>query len=141
MGKHQGTLVETAIKNSGVAITRIIKKIKSDYKGIRCSRTKLYSLFKQKEIDPKLILVLGSIIYYDFTKDFVGLKDKIVDFALEEGDLSYYKQEKYKDELLLLKKEFSQLQKSYNRVINFLNKLVNSDIKPVTKKEIERFLK
>ncbi len=136
--KHQGKIIRSAIKESGVPITKIIEKMKKYYKGLKCSRTKLYYLFKQEEISSKFILVLGNIIYHDFSVDFpeLGLEE-MVKPALGESSLFYFRKKK---KLLIHKKEFSSLQKSYIKLLEFMTKVANDNTELIIKEKINNFL-
>ncbi len=137
--KHQGKIIQSVIKKSGVPITKIIEKIKKDYGGLRCSRTKLYYLFKQEEVDSKFILALGSIIYHDFSVNFpkLGLK-KMIEPALEESNLFYFR--KNKQLLLIHEKATLKLQKSYIRLLKCMTKIANNNTDTIIKEKINNFL-
>ncbi|RZK31371.1 MAG: transcriptional regulator [Hymenobacter sp.] len=60
---HQGEIVQEAIKNSGISITRIVEEL-----GI--TRPTIYRKFKDDTIDAKFVRRIGEIIGHDFTKDF-----------------------------------------------------------------------
>ncbi len=56
---HKGETVEKAIRNSGIPITQIAKKL-----GI--SRQQIYNLFEKDAVEWELLVKLGRIINYDF---------------------------------------------------------------------------
>ena len=60
---HQGEIVQEAIKNSGISITRIVEEL-----GI--TRPTIYRKFKEDTLDAKLVRKIGEIIGHDFTQDF-----------------------------------------------------------------------
>jgi AcrR family transcriptional regulator len=60
---HQGEIVQEAIKNSGISITRIVEEL-----GI--TRPTIYRKFKDDTLDAKFVRRIGEIIDYDFTQNF-----------------------------------------------------------------------
>lgn len=139
MNLHKGKILRTAIEESGVSVTRIVAKIKEKYKYIKCSRTRLYHLFKQQEVDDNLMLMVGKIIYHDFTKDIPDLvKNSIIDEVYEGQDLGYEREAK--KELFLIRQSHAKLQIAYINLLSFLTKVANQNNDVELKREIERFL-
>ncbi|MBJ6144026.1 helix-turn-helix domain-containing protein [Hymenobacter sp. BT559] len=60
---HQGEIVQEAIKNSGISITRIVEEL-----GI--TRPTMYRKFKDDTLDTKFVRKIGEIIGHDFAQDF-----------------------------------------------------------------------
>jgi len=60
---HQGEIVQEAIKNSGISITRIVEEL-----GI--TRPTIYRKFKDDTLDAKFVRKIGEIIGHDFAQDF-----------------------------------------------------------------------
>jgi plasmid maintenance system antidote protein VapI len=60
---HQGEIVQEAIKNSGISITRIVEEL-----GI--TRPTIYRKFKDDTLDAKFVRRIGEIIGHDFSTDF-----------------------------------------------------------------------
>jgi plasmid maintenance system antidote protein VapI len=60
---HQGEILQEAIKNSGISITRIVEEL-----GI--TRPTIYRKFKDDTIDTKFVRRVGEIIGHDFSLDF-----------------------------------------------------------------------
>jgi plasmid maintenance system antidote protein VapI len=60
---HQGEIVQEAIKNSGISITRIVEEL-----GI--TRPTIYRKFKDDTLDANLVKRIGEIIGHDFSQDF-----------------------------------------------------------------------
>jgi AcrR family transcriptional regulator len=60
---HQGEIVQEAIKNSGISITRIVEEL-----GI--TRPTIYRKFKDDTLDTKFVRKIGEIIGHDFAQDF-----------------------------------------------------------------------
>ena len=65
--QHHGEILEQAIRQSSVAISKIAKK--TGY-----SRTHIYNLFQQKNIDLNLLLVIGEFIHHDFSDSISQLR-------------------------------------------------------------------
>jgi plasmid maintenance system antidote protein VapI len=60
---HQGEIVQEAIKNSGISITRIVEEL-----GI--TRPTIYRKFKDDTLDAKFVRKIGEIIGHNFSTDF-----------------------------------------------------------------------
>ena len=60
---HQGEILQEAIKNSGISITRIVEEL-----GI--TRPTIYRKFKEETIDYNIVKRIGEIINHDFSNDF-----------------------------------------------------------------------
>jgi hypothetical protein len=59
---HKGEVVEQAVRNSGMAITKIAQKLGK-------SRRWMYLMFDNPNIDIETILKIGAIINYDFSDE------------------------------------------------------------------------
>ncbi|WP_071885032.1 helix-turn-helix domain-containing protein [Hymenobacter sp. DG25B] len=60
---HQGEILQEAIKNSGISITRIVEEL-----GI--TRPTIYRKFKDETLDYAFVKRIGDIISHDFSNDF-----------------------------------------------------------------------
>ena len=60
---HQGEIVQEAIKNSGISITRIVEEL-----GI--TRPTIYRKFKDDTLDTNFVKRIGEIIGHNFAQDF-----------------------------------------------------------------------
>ena len=60
---HQGEIVQEAIKNSGISITRIVEEL-----GI--TRPTIYRKFKDDTLDNSFVKRIGEIIGHNFANDF-----------------------------------------------------------------------
>ncbi len=61
--KHAGEIVENAVRNSGITLSKLSKRIGR-------SRQYLYNIFESNKIDWEVIESIGSIIHHDFYIDF-----------------------------------------------------------------------
>ncbi|MBU6119799.1 helix-turn-helix domain-containing protein [Hymenobacter siberiensis] len=64
---HQGEILQDAIKNSGISITRIVEEL-----GI--TRPTIYRKFKDEIVDYSFVKKVGDIINYDFSTEFTVLQ-------------------------------------------------------------------
>lgn len=71
---HQGEILQEAIKNSGISITRIVEEL-----GI--TRPTIYRKFKEETIDYNFVKRIGEIINHDFSKDFTTLQQSTLSFV------------------------------------------------------------
>jgi len=64
---HQGAILQEAIKNSGISITRIVEEL-----GI--TRPTIYRKFKEETVDPNFVKRVGAVIGHDFSRDFAVIQ-------------------------------------------------------------------
>ena len=64
---HQGEILQDAIKNSGISITRIVEEL-----GI--TRPTIYRKFKDETIDYSFVKKVGDVINHDFSCDFTSVQ-------------------------------------------------------------------
>jgi AcrR family transcriptional regulator len=71
---HQGKILQEAIKNSGISITRIVEEL-----GI--TRPTIYRKFKEETLDYAFVKQVGEIITHDFSHDFTSLQQAVLPFV------------------------------------------------------------
>ncbi|QIL76473.1 helix-turn-helix domain-containing protein [Hymenobacter sp. HDW8] len=71
---HQGKILQDAIKNSGISITRIVEEL-----GI--TRPTIYRKFKEETLDYGFVKQVGEIITHDFSHDFTSLQQAALPFV------------------------------------------------------------
>ncbi|WP_185816824.1 helix-turn-helix domain-containing protein [Hymenobacter metallilatus] len=71
---HQGEILQEAIKNSGISITRIVDEL-----GI--TRPTIYRKFKDDTLDYGFVKRVGEIIGHDFSQDFTSLQQSVLPFV------------------------------------------------------------
>ena len=67
---HQGEILQEAIKNSGISITRIVDEL-----GI--TRPTIYRKFKEETVDYNFVKKVGDVINHDFSKDFTDIQSPL----------------------------------------------------------------
>ncbi|MBT2556903.1 hypothetical protein J7E24_03845 [Hymenobacter sp. ISL-91] len=72
---HQGEILQDAIKNSGISITRIVDDL-----GI--TRPTMYRKFKERELDYTFVKRVGEIIGHDFSNDFTIAEQTDISFSV-----------------------------------------------------------
>ncbi|MBD2713500.1 hypothetical protein KBK19_00460 [Microvirga sp. STR05] len=73
---HQGEILQEAIKNSGISITRIVDSL-----GI--TRPTIYRKFKEETLDYVFVKRVGDIIGHDFSNDFTSLQHSTLPFVTQ----------------------------------------------------------
>ena len=73
---HQGEILQDAIKNSGISITRIVEEL-----GI--TRPTIYRKFKDDTLDANFVNRVGQIIGHDFTQDFTIAQQSALPFVTQ----------------------------------------------------------
>lgn len=71
---HQGKILQDAIKNSGISITRIVEAL-----GI--TRPTIYRKFKEETLDYGFVKQVGEIITHNFSQDFTSLQQAVLPFV------------------------------------------------------------
>lgn len=71
---HQGEILQEAIKNSGISITRIVDEL-----GI--TRPTIYRKFKEETLDYSFVKKVGDIINHDFSLDFTASQQSALAFV------------------------------------------------------------
>ena len=71
---HQGEILQEAIKNSGISITRIVEEL-----GI--TRPTIYRKFKDDTLEAGFVKRVGEIIGHDFAKDFTVVEQSALSFV------------------------------------------------------------
>lgn len=72
---HQGEILQEAIKNSGISITRIVEEL-----GI--TRPTIYRKFKDETLDASFVKRVGEIIQHDFSQDFTLQQQAALPFVV-----------------------------------------------------------
>jgi hypothetical protein len=65
--QHRGEIVEKAVRQSGIPLTQLTKKLGK-------SRRWIYNAFENPNLSLDLISEIGKIIHHDFGNDFLELK-------------------------------------------------------------------
>ncbi len=73
---HQGEILQEAIKNSGISITRIVEEL-----GI--TRPTIYRKFKDDTLDANFVKKIGLIIGHDFSQDFTITEQSVLPFVTQ----------------------------------------------------------
>lgn len=73
---HQGEILQEAIKNSGISITRIVEEL-----GI--TRPTIYRKFKEDTLDYNFVLRVAEIINHDFSNEFTALQQSSIPFVTQ----------------------------------------------------------
>ena len=111
MMQHRGEILETAIRQSGVPITRIVKKLSK-------SRRWLYNQFTRQDVSLDVFLEIGKLIHHDFSQDLNEFKPNARRSHLIEdaNDNEYGNQtaQYWKDKYMHLLEEYNELLKSQN---------------------------
>ena len=71
---HQGEILQEAIKNSGISITRIVEEL-----GI--TRPTIYRKFKEETVDYNFVKKIGDIINHDFSNDITTSQQSSLSFV------------------------------------------------------------
>ena len=117
MMQHRGEILETAIRQSGVPITRIVKKLSK-------SRRWLYNQFTRQDVSLDVFLEIGKLIHHDFSQDLNEFKPKArLSHLIEDANDNEYGNQSaqyWKDKYMHLLEEYNELLKSQN--LNLKNK-------------------
>ena len=119
---HLGEILQEAIKNSGVSITRIVDEL-----GI--TRPTIYRKFKDETLDYNFVKRVGEIINHDFSDDFTNAQQSVLSFVtpaqkdtvapsvtarVTQAPLSDFEPSK---QLLILQTKYIALLEAYNELL------------------------
>jgi predicted transcriptional regulator len=113
---HRGEKIEKAVRASGIPISLLAKKLK-------LTRRTVYNIFEDPDAEIDIILQIGKIINYDFSKDFPKLIMK--NYALLEDPQAEYGSKTIKElreEVEYWKGKYIHLLEEYNRILLKLTK-------------------
>ncbi len=116
---HKGELIEKAVRTTRFPITLLARRLGK-------SRRHVYYLFEKPDVSLDVVLQIGKIIQYDFTKDLQEISKIPIDYQLDVitnpdisfEDLNYWKSKYF--ELLeqhkfLLKNKLEEYFKNNNK--------------------------
>ncbi len=107
--QHRGELLKEAIKDSGVPLTRIVKKLNK-------SRRWLYNQFLLPDVPLDILIEIGRIIHVDFSNKVQQLKpDSKNSFLFLDGSEEGYGNNSaqfWKDKYMALLEEYTNVLKS-----------------------------
>lgn len=78
---HQGEMLQEAIKNSGISITRIVD-------GLGITRPTIYRKFKDETLDYAFVKKVGELIGHDFSNDFTVVQQVSLPFVTNRSDVT-----------------------------------------------------
>lgn len=98
---HRGEIVRKAVKNSGIKISELSRKLGK-------SRRFIYNMFDKELMPFPCIKKIGMIINYNFSNEIPELEDNL---GLNENEMCW------KDKYINLLEEHHKLLKEYNEFI------------------------
>jgi DNA-binding Lrp family transcriptional regulator len=119
---HQGEILQEAIKNSGISITRIVEEL-----GI--TRPTIYRKFKEETVDYNIVKRIGEIINHDFSNDFTVVQQSVLSFVTQQAKTpvtstvtprvtsSLNAESDPAKQLLLLQAKYISLLEAYNELL------------------------
>lgn len=122
--EHRGEIIENAIRQSGIPLTRLVKKLKK-------SRGWMYAVFSNPKVSIDVVLEIGKVIHYDFSEEIKELK-KYKNLSYEnharDPKLNYSKElkevEQWKNKYMELLERYNELlvkagkPKAYKTIVN-----------------------
>lgn len=106
--KHRGEIVENAVRQSGIPITQVAKRLGK-------SRRWMYMLFQNSQISFELILEIGKILNHDFSSEISNLPiPPSAKFTTSENEHEYERAsaEFWKNKYLELMEKYTELLES-----------------------------
>jgi hypothetical protein len=117
MMQHRGEILENAIRQSGIPLTRIVKNLNK-------SRRWLYNQFSRQDVSLDVFLEIGKLIHHDFSKNLNEFKPNTrQNHLIEDANDAVYGNQSaqyWKDKYMHLLEEYNELLKSQN--LNLKNK-------------------
>lgn len=130
--KHQGKIVEKALRNSGFKITNIAVAMK-------VNRSQIYRYFRSEEIDHKTLFKLGQAIGYDFVEDLPELciSKSYIEAEKSLGGKHYQKNKRVAN----MQKRYYRTKEAYHKLRDFLVEMLAKSELDEVKKEVDQFFK
>lgn len=100
--KHRGSIIRDAIRNSGMSITELARRMQR-------SRKHVYNIFENPNVSLVEIAQIGKIIHYDFGNDFEELRN----VSSESSGVGF----KYAEGTQLWKEKYITLLEKYNELL------------------------
>ncbi len=114
--KHKGKILEKAVRNSNISITKIAELI-------GYTSRNMYNLFERDDLPNELFIRTGKIIGYDYSKDLPELTEFLM---LREPQEAYNLNGAYQQKYLELLEKHMKLKEEYDLLMESLH--------PTTKK-------
>ncbi len=107
--QHRGEIVKDAVYKSGYSITELAKRMGK-------SRRWVYLMFENHSVSLDVILQIGQIIHYNFTKEIADLYPfkKILSKSLSDSQNEDFSSDYWKNKYLHLLEEYNELLKEKN---------------------------
>jgi hypothetical protein len=108
--EHRGEIIEKAIRNSGIPLTSIARKVGK-------SRQWVYLLFQNPNVSLNVVIQIGKIIYHDFRGEIKGLTSDVNHFHEPYGE-KFNEEQSWKEKYFLLMEEHLKLLKKVSKESN-----------------------
>lgn len=107
--QHRGEIIKDAVYKSGYSITELAKRMGK-------SRRWVYLMFENHSVSLDIILQIGQIIHYNFTKEITDLYPlkKILSKSLSDSENEDCSNDYWKNKYLELLEEYNELLKEKN---------------------------
>jgi plasmid maintenance system antidote protein VapI len=88
--EHRGEIIEQAVRNSGLAISKIAAKLGK-------SRRWMYLMFENPNVPYETVLEIGKILHHDFSDDLKLMQTSMAEPIEQYGnrDLNYWREKYY----------------------------------------------
>jgi len=88
--EHKGEIIEKAVRNSGLAISKIAAKLGK-------SRRWMYLMFDNPNVPYEIILEIGKILHHDFSHDLKLIQMSVSEPIEHYGnkDVNYWREKYY----------------------------------------------
>jgi ABC-type dipeptide/oligopeptide/nickel transport system ATPase component len=108
--EHRGEIIEKAIRNSGIPLTSIARKVGK-------SRQWVYLLFQNPNVSLNVVIQIGKIIYHDFSGEIKGLSAETSHLNDPFGQ-KFNEEQSWKEKYFLLMEEHLKLLKKLSKESN-----------------------
>lgn len=100
--QHKGQILEKAVRESGIPLTKITKRINK-------SRRWIYNAFENPNLSIDYIIEIGEIIHYDFSDALIELKKFNSSSLKKAGLLNEEYPEYWKNKYLDLLEKYNEI--------------------------------
>jgi hypothetical protein len=100
--QHKGKILEKAVRESGIPLTKLTKRINK-------SRRWIYNAFENPNLSIEYIIEIGEIIHYDFSEVLVELKKFKISALKSTPSADQEYPEYWKNKYLELLEKYNQI--------------------------------
>jgi lambda repressor-like predicted transcriptional regulator len=109
MDTHAGAILEKVVRNSGISIAELARRVRVD-------RRSLYNWFEQKKLKYEVVAKVGYVLGYDFSKEFPEFRFQAP--LMEKNNISFGIKDETSEESEYWKSKYISLLEKYSELLS-----------------------